>query len=76
MDGRWFIGYDGEAKLQRQKEVLSYSKGFEELLKLLEGLEKGSERDYGPGWAEKQIAVNEYNQALKDLTALIKHVKN
>lgn len=76
MDGRWFKGFDGEAKFQRQKEVLSYSKGFEELLKLLEGLEKSSERDYGPGWAEKQIAVNEYNQALKDLTALIKHVKN
>jgi hypothetical protein len=32
---------------------------------------KESVRDYGPGWAEKQIAVNEYNAALDDLLRLI-----
>lgn len=76
MDSRWTKGYEGEAKAQRVKEVLSYNTGFRELLTLAKALKKNPVRDYNPGWAEKQIAVNEYNAALEDLINLIKHAEN
>lgn len=76
MDSRWTKGFEGEAKAQRAKEVLSYNTAFRELLTLAKALKKNPVRDYGPGWTEKQIAVNEYNAALEDLLNLIKHAEN
>lgn len=77
MDSRWFKNTT-EPHETRTKQVLSYSTAFEELLKLIrsELVKKAAVRDYSPGWESKQIAVNEYNQAIDDITALIKHVEN
>jgi len=60
-------------KEARQKEVLSYRNAFDDLTEVLSKTHKKKEavRDYGPGWAEKQIAVNEYNQAITDVLSLI-----
>lgn len=60
-------------KEERRKEVLGYRNAFDDLREVLERSFKKKEavRDYGPGWAEKQIAVNEYNAALDDVISLI-----
>lgn len=71
MQAIWLKGHkDKEA---RKKEILSYKNAFDELKLILEREIKckPSVRDYSPGWAEKQIAVNEYNSALDDLIKLI-----
>lgn len=77
MDARWFKNAQIE-KETRRKQVLSFNTAFEELLKLIreELVKKPSVRDYAsPGWQNQQIAVNEYNQAIDDITSLIKHVE-
>lgn len=71
-DSRWFKGLTGKAKDERLKDIQSFSRAFEELDKLLTSLLKEPNRDYGPGWDIKQVAVLEYNQALKDFRALLK----
>jgi hypothetical protein len=72
MDSRWFKGVkDREA---RKQELLNYRNAFEELRQILETDFKKKEavRDYGsPGWANQQIAVNEYNRVLEDVLQLI-----
>ena len=70
MDSKWFIGTEDKDK--RKKELLSYRNAFEDLTDILVQLiEKEAVRDYGPGWDHKQIARNEYNQAIKDVLHLI-----
>lgn len=73
MQAIWLKGHkDREA---RKKEVLSYRNAFEDLKEILERefKKKASVRDYGEaGWANQQIAVNEYNAVLEDLLTLIK----
>jgi signal recognition particle subunit SEC65 len=73
----WFRGY--EDKEARKKEVRSFTTAFEELREVLEKnyLKKESVRDYGePNWELRQIAVNEYNQSLKDIIELITLTKD
>lgn len=73
MHHAWIKGLKGEAKEQRIKEVMRYRNAFEELEEIIEQVivKKDAVRDYGSGWAEKQIAVNEYNAALDDILKLI-----
>ena len=72
MHSAWMKGYkDKEA---RRKEIMGYRNGFDELKEILERDFKKKEnvRDYGdPQWIHRQVAVNEYNQALDDLLKLI-----
>jgi len=73
MHSAWTKGLRGEAKEQRIKEVLNYRNAFDDLEEIIEQvlIRKDAVRDYGPGWAEKQIAVNEYNAALDDMLKLL-----
>jgi predicted DNA-binding ArsR family transcriptional regulator len=52
---------------------MNYRNAFEDLTDVIEQTlqRKDAVRDYSPGWAEKQIAVNEYNAALDDILNLI-----
>ncbi len=72
MHSAWFKGKkDKEA---RRKEVMGYRNGFDALREILERDFKKKEnvREYGdPQWVHKQMAVNEYNQALEDLLKII-----
>ncbi len=72
MNTAWLKGYkDKEA---RRKEIMGYRNGFDALKEILERDFKKKEnvREYGdPQWVHKQMAVNEYNQALDDLLKLI-----
>lgn len=71
----WFKGHTSpEAKAKREKEIRGYKNGFDELRDVIEHNFKKKEavRDYEqPNWVERQIAVNEYNQALRDILDLI-----
>lgn len=74
MDSRWFRGVSTPAERdKRTKELLSYRNAFEELEKLLDEClsKKEADRDYDSGWHNRQIAINEYNQALADLKKII-----
>jgi hypothetical protein len=72
MHSAWFRGTtDKEA---RRKEIMGYRNGFDALREILERDFKKKEnvREYGdPQWVHKQMAVNEYNQALEDLLKII-----
>lgn len=72
MHSAWFRGTkDKEA---RRKEIMGYRNGFDALREILERDFKKKEnvRDYGdPQWIHRQMAVNEYNQALDDLLKII-----
>ena len=70
----WVKGLRGEAKEARIKEVLGYQTAFNELKVLLEKefKKKSCVRDYDvPNWETRQVAVNEYNQAIDDLMKLL-----
>ena len=71
MDSRWL-------KENTKEEVLAYRNAFDALKRILETdfLKKEAVRDYSPGWEYKQIAHNEYNQALGDLIKLITLTKD
>jgi hypothetical protein len=75
MDSRWYKDCKtAEDRKQRDKEILSYRNAFEELDKLLVSCltKKEADRDYdSPGWHHRQIACNEYNQALNDFRKII-----
>lgn len=74
MQAAWVKGLKGEAKEARIKEVLGHKNAFEDLKEILvtELKKKSSVRDYDvPNWEIRQVAVNEYNQALDDLIKLI-----
>jgi hypothetical protein len=72
MHSAWFRGTkDKEA---RRKEIMGYRNGFDALREILDRDFKKKEnvREYGdPQWVHKQMAVNEYNQALEDLLKII-----
>lgn len=70
----WVKGLRAEAKEKRIKEVMGYQNAFDELKKILEKefKKKPCVRDYEiPNWEIRQVAVNEYNQAVDDLIKLI-----
>lgn len=72
MHSAWFKG--SKDKEARRKEVLGYRNSFDALKEILERDFKKKEnvREYSdPQWVHKQMAVNEYNQALEDLLKLI-----
>ena len=72
MHSAWLKGK--KDKELRRKEILGYRNSFDALKEILERDFKKREnvRDYSdPQWVHKQIAVNEYNQALEDLLKLI-----
>ena len=73
MHSAWPTGLKGEDKYKRIDEIMYYKNAFDDLQDVIEQtlFKKDSVRDYGPGWAEKQIAVNEYNAALEDILKLI-----
>ena len=74
MNEKWFVGHKGEKREQRKQRVLSHATAFEDLTEVLTTHFKKREavRDYeNPGWVHKQIAVNEYNQAITDIINLI-----
>jgi hypothetical protein len=56
-----------------KEEVDRFKPALEALKEILETdyLKKEAVRDYSPGWEYKQIAVNEYNQALSDVIKLL-----
>lgn len=56
-----------------KEEVKRFRPALEALKEILETdfLKKEAVRDYSPGWEFKQIAVNEYNQALSDIIKLV-----
>ena len=76
MDHRWYKGFRTAAdKEAREKQLQSFRPAFNELIDFLEEhiKRKPAVRDYETtNWVERQIAVNEYNQALDDLIKLIK----
>ncbi len=66
MDHRW-------TKNHTKEEVLGYRNAMDALKEILlaDFKKKEAVRDYSPGWEYRQIAVNEYNQALDDLIKFI-----
>ncbi len=72
MDSRWLNGSPN--KEERKQEVLGYRNAFDALKEILQKHYKKKDacRDYlEAGWASKQIAINEYNQAIDDILNLI-----
>jgi len=79
MKSIWLRGYPVEEHEKRKQEVLRYTNAFDELKRVLQLylMKKDAVRDYGdPGWASRQIAVNEYNQSLEDLIQLLTLTKD
>jgi len=73
MHHAWTKGLKGTEKAERTKQVMQYRNAFDELETVIKKVlcRKEAIRDYGDGWVEKQIAVNEYNAAIEDLLRLI-----
>ena len=74
MHTAWLKGTAQKDKEKRRKEVYGYRAAFDDLKEILdkEFKKKPCVRDYeDPNWEIRQIAVNEYNQALDDLLRLI-----
>lgn len=71
MNTKWFKGLKTkDEKDKRKKELLSYRTAYEALIEILE--EKTSTPDYDcPSWSHKQADQNGYNQAIKEVKALI-----
>lgn len=72
MHTAWLKGHKDKNK--RTSEVLGYRAVFDDLKEVLEQSfkKKTAVRDYDlPNWEVRQVAVNEYNQALEDLLKLI-----
>jgi len=73
MNVNWLAGHKDKEK--RKKQVLTYKPVLDDLISVIEKSvkKKDNVRDYDkPNWELRQIAVNEYNQALSDLIELIK----
>jgi hypothetical protein len=71
MHSSWIKGHKNTAA--RRKQVAGYRPALTDLKEIIERDFKKKEavRDYSPGWEFKQIAVNEYNQALDDIMKLL-----
>lgn len=69
----WMKNSNGKDKAKRIEEVSSYLNAFNDLAETLEKSfkKKEADRDYSPGWEQRQIAINEYNAALSDVLKLI-----
>lgn len=74
MHTSWLKGTSPSKRESRKQEVNGYRAAFDEIKEILERdfKKKPCVRDYGePNWELRQIAVNEYNQALDDLIKLV-----
>lgn len=73
MHSVWTKGLKGAAKEERIKQVLSYRNAFDELREAIEATfsKKEADREYGEGWMQRQIALNEYNAVLDQILKLI-----
>jgi len=74
MDKRWSKFTTEKDVESRRKEIVGkYKNAFDDLTEILEEsvIKDAAVRDYSPGWDHKQIARNEYNQAIKDVLQLI-----
>lgn len=73
MHSVWTKGLRGAEKEERIKQVLSYRNAFDELRDAIEATfnKKEADREYGEGWLQRQIAINEYNAALDHILKLI-----
>lgn len=73
MDSRWTKGLTGKNKAERERDVKSFSRAFEELDKLLTSLYRKPSTNYdSPNWAFEQIGTIENNQALDRVRSLLK----
>ena len=66
MDSRWL-------KYNSKEEVMGYRNAFDALKEILETefTKSAAVRDYSPGWEYKQVAVNERNNFIDELTKFI-----
>ena len=66
MDSRWL-------KYSSKEEVMGYRNALDALKKILETefTKSAAVRDYSPGWEYKQVAVNERNNFIDELTKFI-----
>lgn len=73
MHAVWTKGLKGEEKEARIKQVLAYRNAFDELRDAIEATfkKKEADREYGEGWMQRQIAINEYNAAIDHILKLI-----
>lgn len=71
MQSDWLAGYKEKDRKARKERIKSFREAFRELDKILEKKKKAAVRDYGPGFTEKQIAVNEWNAAVETLQTLL-----
>ncbi len=72
MKSVWFDGH--KDKESRKQEVMGYRNAFDDLKEILikHYQKKEACRDYEtPNWELRQVAVNEYNQVLKDVLDII-----
>jgi len=73
MNSKWYKGIDpkdSEAKDAKTEEVRSYATAFAALDELL--VEKAQSREYElASWSHKQADINGYNQAIREVKALI-----
>ena len=67
MDSRW--AKNGHSKEDMRRFIPALN-ALKEILET-DFLKKEAVRDYSPGWEFKQIAVNEWNQALSDIIKLV-----
>lgn len=73
MHSAWVKGLKGKDKEARIKQVLAYRNAFDDLKEILDRnfLKREADREYGEGWMQRQIAINEYNAVLENLIKLI-----
>lgn len=66
MDSRWL-------KYSSKEEVMGYRNALDALKEILETefTKSAAVRDYSPGWEYKQVAVNERNNFIDELTKFI-----
>ena len=67
MDIRW-----RKSGLEKE-EILRFRPAFQALKEILESdfKKKEADRDYSPGWEQRQIAINEWNTVMESIIKLI-----
>ena len=73
MHHAWTKGLKGEKKEERVAQVTAYKTAFDDLGEVIRATlkKRESDRNYNEGWANRQIAANEYNAALEDILRII-----
>jgi hypothetical protein len=67
MDSRWIKAGHSREDVKRFKTALDALKDILES----DFKKKEADRDYSPGWEQRQIAINEYNAVLTDVIKLV-----